>query len=267
MTQVEEKEFLKNYNPSDYERLSLGADMVIFSISNEKTENYRKLTKKYFSVLLVKRRDFPCKGMWNLPGGFVNIDENIDDAADRILKKSSGLSNIYKEQLYTFGDVKRDPRMRIVTVAHISLINKDEIKEDLNENAFWFNIDYEEKGDTFVCHLSSSVENIEFVAKKVGDSYQIIKNDRIAFDHALIILTGILRLRNKIEYTDVVFNLLPEYFTLTELQTIYELILGKKLLAPAFRRSIKDKVEKTSKIQGGAGHRPSVLFRYKNRKI
>ena len=88
-------------------------------------------------------------------------------------------------------------------------------------------------------------------------------NKSIAFDHPLVILSGLERLRNKLEYTDIVFNMMPKYFTLGELQKVYEVILGKKLLDPAFRRIIKDKVKKTNKMKTGEGHRPSVLFEYK----
>ena len=91
----------------------------------------------------------------------------------------------------------------------------------------------------------------------------MLENDKLAFDHPLVILAGIERLKNKIEYTDIVFNMMPEYFTLGELQQVYEIILGKKLLDPAFRRIIADKVEKTDKMKTGGGHRPSVLFKYK----
>ena len=89
------------------------------------------------------------------------------------------------------------------------------------------------------------------------------KKNTLAFDHDLVVLSGIERIKNKLNYTDIVFNMMPEYFTLGELQNVYEVILGKKLLAPAFRRIIKDKVQKTNKQTSGDGHRPSTLFKYK----
>lgn len=95
--------------------------------------------------------------------------------------------------------------------------------------------------------------------------FDIVKNDSIAFDHPLVIVSGIERLKNKIMYTDIVFNMIDEYFTLGELQQVYEVILNKKLLDPAFRRIIANKVEKTDKIKTGEGHRPSVLFKYKGK--
>jgi hypothetical protein len=94
-------------------------------------------------------------------------------------------------------------------------------------------------------------------------SFSVIENDKIAFDHPVVILSGIERLKNKAEYTDIVFNMMPELFTLSELQQVYEVILGKKLLDPAFRRIIANKVVKTEKMKTGGGHRPSYLYRYK----
>ena len=259
----EEKEFLKHYDSSQFEKLSITSDIVIFSVSDTPTDNYRKLNTKDFSILLIQRDDFPFKGSWALPGGFIDVKESIDNATDRILKRETGLTKIYKEQLYTFGDVNRDPRMRIVSISHLSLIDKNKIKDKLSDNAKWFNIYTSENDNVLKLSLKSNNVSLDIVAKKVNDTYQVIESKNIAFDHAQIILLGLLRLRNKINYTDVVFNLMPEYFTFTELQTIYELILGKKLLTPAFRRVMADKVEKTDKILSGAGHRPSCLFKYK----
>ena len=90
-----------------------------------------------------------------------------------------------------------------------------------------------------------------------------MENDSLAFDHPLVIVSGISRLKNKIEYTDIVFNMMPKYFSLGELQQVYEVILNKKLLDPAFRRIIANKVEKTSKMKTGGGHRPAILFKYR----
>ena len=95
-------------------------------------------------------------------------------------------------------------------------------------------------------------------------SFKVKENTSLAFDHPLVIVAGIERLKNKINYTDIVFNMMPTYFTLGELQQVYEVILGKKLLDPAFRRIIADKVEKTDKMKPGGGHRPSILYKYKN---
>lgn len=265
-----EEEFLKDYDSSKFEKLSLTADMAIFSVSSENTGNYRKLTKKKFSVLLVKRNTYPFKGKWCLPGGFVGIEETIDDAAKRILLDETNLNNIYMEQLYTFGDVNRDPRMRIISTAYIALVDKNKLEDCITDNASWFTMDVLEDEKEIQITFDNGNENFSIVITKklknpTSDRYEYIvkKNEHLAFDHAKVIVSGISRLKNKISYTDIVFNMMGEYFTLGELQQVYEVILGKELLDPAFRRIIADKVEKTDKVQTGGGHRPSALFRYR----
>lgn len=268
-----EEEFLKDYDSSIFEKLSITTDILILSVADGDKENYRKLNEKYFSVLLVKRTDYPFKDKWCLPGGFVKIDESLDEAAIRILANETNLHNIYIEQLYTFGDVKRDPRMRIVSTSYMALVDKNKLNDKLSPNASWFNIMLLEDENSIDVTLDNGTEEIRFTIKKTlhestTDRYKfdIVKNDKIAFDHPVVIVSGIERLKNKVEYTDIVFNMMPEYFALGELQQVYEVILGKKLLDPAFRRIIADKVEKTDKVKTGGGHRPSALFRYKNDK-
>ena len=267
-----EEEFLKDYNPEAFDRLSLTTDVLILSISDGIQENYRKLNEKYYSVLLVKREDYPFKGKWCLPGGFIKMNESTDEAAIRILADETNLHNIYLEQLYTFSGVNRDPRMRVISTSYMALIDKNRLNEETLPTSSWFNITVLEDDNSYDVTLDNGTEILRF---KVGKTlrhlttdrydFSILKNDSIAFDHPLAIVSGIERLKNKIEYTDVVFNMMPEYFALGELQQVYEVILGKKLLDPAFRRIIANKVEKTKKVKTGGGHRPSALFKYKVR--
>lgn len=239
-----EAEFLQNYNPKDFDNISVTSDILIFSVSNESAIDWRRTDKKKFSVLLVHRDKFPFRGKWNLPGGFVGVNETCTDTAKRVLMREAGLSNIYMEQLYTFDLPNRDPRMRIISVAFMALVDKDKLKYSGDHTANFFNISH---------------KNDELILK--NDDVVLTESD-LAFDHAEIIKYGISRLRNKIEYTDLVFNMMPHEFTLGELQQVYEIILGKKLLAPAFRRIIANKVTETGNMRTGAGHRPSKLFRY-----
>lgn len=261
---------MKKENNLSYDQFALCTDLLIFTISEGEAKTCRTLTDKFFSILLVKRNKEPFKNMWCLPGGFVKKDETLDMAADRVLAKETNLHNIYKEQLYTFSDIERDPRTRIISTAYISLIDKKRIKDELSEEASWFNIRLDEKKGQVNVRLENGAEEIKFTVKKeVIDkttnkyNYKIINNSNIGFDHPIIIMTGLDRMKNKVQDTDIVFNLMPEYFTLGELQQIYEIILGKKLLDPAFRRIIADKVEKTNKTIKTGGHRPSVMFKYK----
>lgn len=268
-----EEEFLKNYDSSQFEKLSMTADTLIFSVADEEVGNYRKLPEKKFSVLLVKRNSYPFKDKWCLPGGFVRIDETLDDAAKRILKTETNLKDIYMEQLYTFGDVNRDPRMRIVSVSYMALVDKNRLRDHLSNNASWFTMHILEDEKEIQVTFDNTIENFSItIEKKLKDQttdryeYIVKKNSMLAFDHAKVIVSGISRLKNKVGYTDIVFNMMPEDFTLGELQQVYEVILDKKLLDPAFRRIIKDKVVKTDKIKTGGGHRPSILFQYKKNK-
>ena len=266
-----EEEFLKDYDSSMFEKLSMTADIVIISVSNSDNGNYRKPDDKSMSILLAKRDDYPFKGKWCLPGGFLDPkNETLEECARRVLKRETNLSNIYLEQLYTFDAIDRDPRMRIVSTAFVALVDKNKLTDHV-ENASWFDVTLiEEKNHVVDIVLDNGVETISFSIKKelrekTTDRYDFItrKNESLAFDHDKVILSAIERIKNKLNYTDIVFNMMPKYFTLGELQQVYEVILNKKLLDPAFRRIIAHKVEKTDKMKTGEGHRPSALFRYK----
>lgn len=268
-----ETEFLKNYKVGDFKQLSMTTDICILSVSEESTNNYRKNNKKQMSVLLVKRDDYPYKDKWCLPGGFLNPEtETLELCAKRVLKQETNIEDIYFEQLYTFDGIDRDPRCRVISSSYIALVDKNKLNIKLTPNASWFNIvSYEDKNNIINVILDNEQERISFSIKKTlrklsTDRYDFIikENTSLAFDHPLVIVTSIERLKNKINYTDIVFNMMPKYFTLGELQQVYEVILRKKLLDPAFRRIIAGKVEKTDKMKTGGGHRPSVLYKYKN---
>ena len=267
-----EEEFLNDYNKNDYDLLSVTTDILLLSVSNKETDNYRKLNEKKYSLLLIKRNNYPFKDRWCLPGGFVNIDETLDSAASRILENETNLKNIYLEQLYTFSDPKRDPRMRVISSSYVALVDKNLLDGKLPSNASWFDINLIEDDKSYYITLDNGIEEIKFiVGKKLKEhttdryNFTVLKNDKLAFDHPLVIVSGVERVKNKAEYTDIVFNMMPELFTLGELQQVYEVVLRKKLLDPAFRRIIANKVEKTSKMRTGGGHRPSYLFRYKRK--
>lgn len=267
-----EEEFLKHYDPKQFDQLSMTADILLISVSDHKRKNYRKTSKKAMSILLVKRTDFPFKGKWCLPGGFLNPNgETLEECAKRVLKRETNLQNIFLEQLYTYDDPKRDPRTRVVSTSYMALVDKEKLTDMINENASWFDVVLQEETDDKIeIVLDNGTDTIKINVKKIlrektTDRYQFQseKDKDLAFDHDLVIVSGIERLRNKLSYTDIVFNMMPKYFTLGELQQVYEVILNKKLLDPAFRRIIASKVEKTNKMKTGEGHRPSALFKYK----
>ena len=270
-TYKSEEEFLKDYDVTMFDQLSMTADILLISVSDQEQNNYRKNSKKMMSILLVKRDDYPYKDKWCLPGGFLNPKkETLEECARRVLKTETNLSNIYLEQLYTYDGLNRDPRTRVVSTSYIALVDKNSLTDMINPKACWFDITLIEEKDNIVnITLDNNIELLHLSIKKTlrektTDRYSFKSlNNVLAFDHDLIVLAGLERLKNKVNYTDIVFNMMPEYFTLGELQQVYEVILNKKLLDPAFRRIIKDKVVKTNKMKTGEGHRPSVLFRYK----
>ena len=272
-TGLTEKEFLAEYNPADWDRLSVSVDTVIFSIdSSLQNENIRKLDEQKLTVLLVKRDTHPFMGKWSLPGGFVGMSESPETAARRVLRDKTGLDHLYLEQLYTFGAPDRDPRMRIISCAYLSLIDRSKYSvgsSDKKLQTAWFEIEFAKGAEEIIlksCDVSLNIPVKSHVVqngKIKTDTYTAEDGSALAFDHASLILEGLLRLRGKTEYTDIVFNLMPEQFTISQLQQIYEIILGQKLLTPQFRRQIASKVAGTDSYTREKGHRPSQLFMYK----
>lgn len=281
-----EEEFLKNYNPDKYKKPSVTVDMVLFTVADEEKKNYRKLPDKALKVLMVKRGNHPYIGQWALPGGFVSVDESLDMAALRELKEETNIDNVYMEQLYTWGDVDRDPRTRVIDCSYMSLLDTSrlDIKAgDDADDARWFTVKNSileqkktatERGYSLqeIIRLDLTGGNEKLyalikVTKTVEDRVtridrQVMESNGIAFDHGKIIQYGIERLRNKIKYTDIAFNLMNEYFSLTELQQVYEIILDKELLKAGFRRKILRMVIETNRQTRDAGHRPSKLYRF-----
>jgi 8-oxo-dGTP diphosphatase len=184
------------------------------------------------SVLLVKRRIPPFVGQCAIPGGFVHEDEDLDQAALRELREETGVADVYLEQLYSFGKPDRDPRGRVITVAYFALISADR-------------------------KLKAGSDAAE------ADWYPTNRLPSLAFDHATILSYALERLRNKLEYTTVGFQLLPEKFTLTELQEVYEAILEKKLDKRNFRRKMSIlRILKPLPEYRRGGQRPAQLYRF-----
>jgi 8-oxo-dGTP diphosphatase len=281
-----EDQFLASYDAAIYERPSVTVDMLIFTVMDQEQSNYRKLPQKSLQLLLIKRGEHPFLGQWALPGGFVSVDESIEDAARRELYSETNIDNLYMEQLFTWGDVQRDPRTRVISCSYMALVDRSTLNVQAGDDAAeaaWFDVSYEVEGELTTTteqgtekekrvrirlqHEEESlsavvriVESVQGRAKKL--SREIVESQGIAFDHAVMIQYAIERLRGKAEYTDIMFNLMPPLFTLSELQRVYEIILGKELLAAAFRRKIADAVIETEAFTKDAGHRPSKLYRY-----
>lgn len=285
-----EAEFLMWYQSQEknrYEEPALTVDMLIFSITDRPSTNHRKLPNKELQVLLVRRKDHPYLGQWAIPGGFVGIHEGLETAAARELKEETGLDEVYLEQLYTWGDnVQRDPRMRVVSVSYMALVDGGSLHVEAGddaEEAEWFTVQTEvlEKTTNSQGDRSEKVERIQWILTGERTKLSFILSVtsttektrtktvvmpeaecELAFDHAQILHYGLERLRNKLNYTPVAFHLLPPEFSLTELQLVYETILGRPLVKAQFRRKIAPLVVETSQLREQYQHRPSKLFRF-----
>lgn len=226
--------------PADYEHPAVTVDLVLMSIVDGGP-----------AVLLIRRDVSEGNDLWALPGGFVQIDEPLDATARRILSDKARMTNAYIEQLFTFGAVERDPRMRVITVAYFGLLPADHFAAALRTGS----------------DLTLAEIDVPWSGESGGPVVALGEDGplNLAFDHADILATAILRLRGKLDYSPVGFALLPELFTLRQLQDVHEAILGVKLNKPAFRRRMLDRgwLEATGTRETGSSYRPAELFRHK----
>ena len=265
---LSDQEFLAKYDSNAYEKMSITADIVLFSISDIAKKEYRKNNTKAFSVLLVKRLNPPFVNRWCLPGGFLSLDETLMDCAKRILVSETNLDDIFLEQLKTFSDVDRDIRTRVVSCSYLGLVDKNTLTSNLRSNAKFFTLSLQEEDGHISITFTNKEESFTCKVKIVEDKYHSITfeevdNDYLAFDNLKMITTAIHHLKTSNDLDSLIFHMLPKYFTLKELQLVYETILGKKLIDSVFRRNIKDLVVKTDLVKNDGGHRPSVLYTYK----
>ncbi|WP_428680790.1 NUDIX hydrolase [Sphingopyxis sp.] len=212
------------YDPSAFPPLAVTVDLVLMTVKDGR-----------LAALLQRRGEPPHDGDWALPGGFVGVDESLDDAAQRILVQKAGLTEAWLEQLYSFGDPGRDPRMRIITIAYFALLPADRLADALNDRD-------------------------DLMLAPVGPGAAL---PPLAFDHGDILDHAVTRLRGKLDYAPVAFALLPPRFTLRALQDVHEAILATTLNKPAFRRRMIDKgwIEGTGEREAGGAFRPAELYR------
>jgi 8-oxo-dGTP diphosphatase len=225
-----EQDFLKNYSPQNFDRPSVTVDVAMLSVED-----------KCLKVLVIRRTDHPFKDFWTLPGGFVGMNESLEDAAIRILKSKAGLNDVFLEQLYTFGNPERDPRTRVISVAYYALVPFERLQ---------------------------LLHDIALAELREEAKLQIMLQDKriqLGFDHQHILEVVLQRLRGKLMYTPLGFELLPKHFTLRELQNIHETILGHKLNKDSFRRRMlaSGELEATGKMETGKEFRPAELYRRK----
>ena len=286
---AEEQAYLAQYDITKFERPSVATDMAIFSIMEEgEHDNYRKLPKKALKLLLIKRATYPFKDLWALPGGFCRPDEDVYETAKRELYEETHVNAAYLQLAGTFGEVDRDPRGWIISNTFLSLVDGEACKPRGGSDAWearWFSIEllvresqknlqaesvkieteyelklhHEESGE---CLSAIVKEYKQFEHYHETVHYEILNNEGLAFDHAKIILHTLLFLRKSVENDwKVAFDLMPELFTLTQLQNTFELVLDEKLLTANFRRKVNDLVIETEQSIEGTGHRPAKLFK------
>jgi 8-oxo-dGTP diphosphatase len=202
-------------------KLLVTVDIVLFTIRDRRLH-----------LLLIRRLAKPFENRYALPGGFVREEESLDAAAIRELREETGVEKVYLEQLYTFGEPRRDPRGRVITVAYYALVPDTQAPRAGTDasDAAWF---------------------------------EVTELPALAFDHRKIVEYARQRIRNKLDYTNVGFELLPPKFTLTELQSVHEAILGADLDKRNFRRKIIQKgIAKPSKEWRHTGRKPAQLYRF-----
>lgn len=206
-----------------YARPALAVDCVVFGLDEDDIK-----------ILLVRRGIEPFAGRWALPGGFVRVDETVDEAARRELREEAGIEKVYLEQLYTFGELDRDPRERVVSVAYYALVKLSEHRvraaTDARE-ALWFALD---------------------------------DLPKLAFDHDAIVEKAIERLRGKVRYKPIGFELLPKKFTLTQLQRVYEKILSVDLDKRNFRKKVLSTglLIELDEVEQDVAHRAARLYMF-----
>ena len=211
-------------NNSSHQKISVAVDVLLFTIEDDKLK-----------IVLVKRKEKPFKGSFALPGVALRESETLKEAAERSVRERTGLKNIFLEQLYTFGELERDPRSRTVSVTYYALTDPGKLD------------------------ASGADDGVSLISVD-----EILKGDpELAFDHREIIEYGRNRLGGKVNYSDIAFEFVPKEFTLPQLQRVYEILLGENLYKANFRKMISPLVEETGNMLTGMAHRPSKLYRRK----
>jgi len=233
-TDTDEQSYLAAYDASRYPRPSVAVDVVLLTVADDQLH-----------VLLARRPEQPQLGKWALPGTFLGMDESIDATAARALRTKTGLEDIFIEQLYTFGEPGRDPRTRVISVAYYALVEPARLQEAVAR------------------HADAGLR----LARVSDDALPVDDHDTplpMAFDHASIVAQAIERIRGKLSYAPIGFELLGGTFTLRDLRRVHQAILGRELNKDSFRRTILDRglVTATGEVLTGVGHRPPALYRF-----
>jgi 8-oxo-dGTP diphosphatase len=240
-----EEEFLAAYDASRFPRPSVAVDLVLMTVQERR-----------LMAFVLKRNTHPDRGMWSLPGGFVGIDESLDAAAERVLRTKAGLSETFIEQLYSFGEPARDPRTRVISVAYFALVPAPRIQTAVESTG---------RDDMLLAEVRVRVGTSATDAELFGENGERLA---AAFDHARILGVAVGRLRGRLNYSAIGYELLPEEFTLRDLRVVHETILGRALNKDAFRRRMlaSGDLRATGRLESSVGHRPAELYRFESEK-
>ena len=252
-TNMTEQQFIEWYQANEkgkYETPSMTTDMIIFTNQHEKLQ-----------LLLIQRKQHPFKQSWAFPGGFVDMDEDLDTAALRELQEETGLQQIYATQLYTWSDVNRDPRMRVISASYLALVNREAllaakaaddaadvalftielpvVKKYVGTQRIMLRLSHPQKG-TLSAELDITYTQ---VGKQLHEKINIVEQQNIAFDHAKAIVYAILRMRERAQNSPLALELLPETFSFEQLKQAYGAIMNEQLA----KSTILQYVEKINK--------------------
>lgn len=236
----EEERFLAQYDTAEFPHPSVAVDVVLMTAA-----------ESALHVALLRRTEHPFKGRWALPGGFVGMRESLPEAVERVLVGKAGIAGVFTEQLFTFGAPDRDPRTRVISVAYYALVEHDRLGQVCPRN-----------GGLRLARLDVAFKGLKGGAVRAfdGDGTEL----PLAFDHDRILETAVLRLRGKLDYAPIGFELLPRSFTLRQLQAVHEAVMDRTVNKDSFRRRMlaSGLVKPTGKREEDVLHRPAQMYRF-----
>ncbi len=239
-----EEQFLAQYDTAEFPHPSVAVDVVLLTVA-----------ESALHVVLVRRPEPPFRGRWALPGGFVGMQESFEEAVERVLKSKARIAGVFTEQLYTFGAPDRDPRTRVISVAYYALVEYGKLTAACPGN-----------GDLRLARLEIPWKGLRGGGVKTYGPDG--KKLPLAFDHDEILGATVLRLRGKLDYAPIGFELLPRLFTLRQLQAVHQAVLGRAVNKDSFRRRMlaSGLVSPTGKREEGVLHRPAELYRFARKR-
>lgn len=268
----EEREFLSAYHADDFEQVSVATDIVVFSMMGIQSPEARRSPVPGLKVLLIRRGEHPFKNCWALPGGFLRKNETVEACAFREVYEETNVVPRALLPVGVFSNPQRDPRTRVVSNAFVSVVDADACNArggDDAQDAAWFDVFFNrEQGGKVTVNLSDGEDAFTCVLEERVDSfrnitYEIVEEGGLAFDHGIILASAFRTLRNQKDEYELVFRFLPDRFTLSSMQKVYEIINNTFDQPANFRRKVMPYVAETEEYETCVGHRPAKLYERK----